>query len=53
MTGQARKERQALRRIQAQKVMPLIGPLLDAYEAIPFKNRAGSGLPTGVKHDRT
>lgn len=31
----AQKELQRLRRAQAKAVMPLIGPMLDAFEAIP------------------
>lgn len=30
-----RRERQGLRIVQARAVMPLIGPLLDAWEGIP------------------
>jgi hypothetical protein len=30
-----KRDRQALRVVQTKKVMPLIGPLLDAWEAVP------------------
>lgn len=42
--GFAREEREGLRSIQAQKTMPLIGPLLDAWEGMPNDIKSDPGM---------